>query len=252
MARSFPPLTLALVLLTAGLPARSAPAAVQPDAPDRGGATSTVTTLSLSVNPVVYGQNVTLTATVVTSPPSESVPTGSVQFGSIGTPITLDGSGQATLTTNTLPAQGAPYSISAVYTSNSSSFAGSSSSASNLSVLQASTATTLSSSANPSVSGQSVTFTVTVAAVFPSTAVPAGEVQLFVNDASLGSAVALNGSGQATFAIDDGLSLGLNFVKVEYAASDGDFNTSFSPTLNQVVNISNSNVYWSDTSTGTG
>ena len=78
-----------------------------------------------------YGQPVTFTATV-SSLTGGGTPTGSVQFvidgSNVGGPVTLVG-GTATFTTATLSASAVGYSVQDVYTSNSDSFTGSSSTA---------------------------------------------------------------------------------------------------------------------------
>lgn len=60
------------------------------------------------------------------------------------------------------------------------------------------TSTSVASSANPSVSGQQVTFTATVTAV-QGTATSAGTVQFSIDGSPAGGAVTLDGSGQATY-----------------------------------------------------
>jgi ELWxxDGT repeat protein len=66
---------------------------------------ATTTTVTPSVNPVVVGQVVTLTAAVQASAPGAGTPTGTVTFTDITTVLgtgTLSGSGQATFTTSAL------------------------------------------------------------------------------------------------------------------------------------------------------
>jgi hypothetical protein len=88
---------------------------------------SSVTTVTNPINPSVYGQAVTFTATVSGT---GGTPTGTVTFkdgaNTLGTG-TLNGSGQATFTTNNLTVAGSPHSISAVY-GGDSNFNGSTSS----------------------------------------------------------------------------------------------------------------------------
>ncbi len=89
---------------------------------------ASATTLSSSANPSVYGNAVTLTATVTGS---GGTPGGTVTFKDgavvLGT-ATLNGSGQATWTTSNLSASGSPHSLTAVYGGNGS-FSSSTSSA---------------------------------------------------------------------------------------------------------------------------
>jgi len=89
---------------------------------------ASITTLNSSANPSVYGNAVTLTATVTGS---GGTPGGTVTFKDgaavLGT-ATLNASGQATFTTSTLSASGSPHSLTAVY-GGDGSFSSSSSSA---------------------------------------------------------------------------------------------------------------------------
>jgi uncharacterized repeat protein (TIGR01451 family) len=75
---------------------------------------STSTAVGSSLNPSPLGQSVTFTATVTSA---GGTPTGTVQFkdgvNNLGTPVTLNGSGQATFTTSSLTA--GTHTISAVY-----------------------------------------------------------------------------------------------------------------------------------------
>ena len=75
---------------------------------------STSTAVGSSLNPSLLGQSVTFTATVTSA---GGTPTGTVQFkdgvNNLGTPVTLNGSGQATFTTSSLTA--GTHTISAVY-----------------------------------------------------------------------------------------------------------------------------------------
>jgi Bacterial Ig-like domain (group 3)/FG-GAP-like repeat len=94
------------------------------------------------------------------------------------------------------------------------------------------TTTTLTSSANPSTSGQSVTFTATVTSTAPGT--PTGSVTFLDNNVSLGSAVTLNGSAVATFATSS-LSAASHPITALYNG-DATFAVSPSNTVTQVVN----------------
>jgi hypothetical protein len=77
---------------------------------------ATTTTVSSSLNPSEYSQSVTFTATVAVVAPGTGTPAGSVTFMDGGASLgsaTLDGSGQATVTTSA-PTAGS-HSITAVY-----------------------------------------------------------------------------------------------------------------------------------------
>ncbi len=69
---------------------------------------ATITTLSSTPNPSVFGQSVTFTATVTSNPPGGGVPTGSVTFSEgvtvLASGVAVNGSGQAAFSTATLAA----------------------------------------------------------------------------------------------------------------------------------------------------
>jgi hypothetical protein len=193
------------------------------------------TTLTSSANPSVFGQSVTFTATVAATAPGSGTPTGTVTFNdgasTIGTG-TLSG-GVATLTTSSL-ALGS-HTITAVYTGDTD-FAGSTGSLTSNSqvVNQASTSAAVSSSANPSVHGQAVTFTATVAALAPSSGVPSGTVT-FKDGASVlpGSPVTLDITGTAS--LTAALSAGAHSITVVYNG-DANYGVSTGSLPTQTVN----------------
>jgi hypothetical protein len=121
---------------------------------------ATSTALVSSLNPSIYGQKVTWTATVTTS--GSVTPTGKVNFTwdgySIGT-ATLNASGVATLSKSNLNVY--TYPLTAVYAGDANNV-GSTSAILNQGVKETTSAATLSSSANPSTDGQAVTFTATI------------------------------------------------------------------------------------------
>ncbi|MCI4429874.1 MAG: Ig-like domain repeat protein [Burkholderiales bacterium] len=122
---------------------------------------STTTALASSANPSLAGQNITLTATV-----TPATATGSVTFKHGATTIgtgTLN-AGVATMV-RSFSTTGA-HSLTAVY-AGSADFAGSTSVALNQNVNKVNSSTALSSSANPSVAGESVTLTATVTGASP-------------------------------------------------------------------------------------
>ena len=80
------------------------------------------------------------------------------------------------------------------------------------------TTTTVTSSLNPSRTGLPVTFTATVKA--GASAVTTGTVQFADNGVDVGSPVALNGSGQATFSTS-ALSEGTHTIRATYSGSTG-------------------------------
>jgi|HubBroStandDraft_6_1064221.scaffolds.fasta_scaffold13474_2 hypothetical protein len=125
----------------------------------------TTTTLVSGANPSVYFQTVTYTATVAGS--FGGTPTGFVTFKadgvSMGPSAAVNSSGVATLSFNKLVA--GTHTITATY-GGSGKNVGSTSASLTQTVDKATTTTKVVSSLNPSTSGQSVTFTATVAGEF--------------------------------------------------------------------------------------
>jgi hypothetical protein len=187
---------------------------------------ASATSVSSNANPSAAGQNVTFTATV-----SPSAATGTAQFfdgaTSLGT-VPLTG-GKATLSTSALSV--GPHSITAQY-SGDTNYTGSTSSVLTQTVNSLiSTTTSLTSSLNPSVRGQQVTFTATVK---PSSGAgtPTGTVTFLDGGTTLGSS-ALNASGVATFSTAS-LSVGTHSITARYGG-DTNYNGSTSAVLSQTV-----------------
>ena len=183
---------------------------------------SSTTEVASSANPSVVGQTVTFTATVNASS-GAGVPTGNVTFSDGVT--TLDttslSSGQATFTTSSLTL--GAHTITVAY-GGDANFPASSGSLVQT-VNQAPTSTAISSSPNPAVAGQSVTFTATVSPVSPGGGTPSGSVTFMDGAATLGTA-ALNGSGQAMLMVPS-LSPGSHAIAGQYSG-DANFGSSSS------------------------
>ena len=96
------------------------------------------------------------------------------------------------------------------------------------------------STANPSSSGQAVTFTATVNAVSPGSGTPTGTGTFYDGSTTLGSA-SLGGAGTASFTTSS-LSVGSHSIQVSYYGGDADFKASTSAVLKQVVQAAASNV----------
>jgi hypothetical protein len=164
--------------------------------------------LASSLNPSIYGQSVTWSATVTTS--GKTTPTGKVNFNwgsySLGT-ATLNSSGVATLTRSNLSADSYPQF--AVYTGDANN-GPSASPILNQTVTQTTSAATLTSSPNPSTQGQAVTFTATITSP---TTTPTGPVTFSAGKTTLGT-VELS-KGKATFTTST-LAVGSDTVTVTY------------------------------------
>ncbi|HMK23623.1 MAG TPA: Ig-like domain repeat protein [Terriglobales bacterium] len=207
----------------------------------------TSTTVASSVNPSVFGQSVTFTATVANTAGagiSTATPTGSVQFSVDGVPLgaamPLAGSGAAAMTTSsaiaTLSVSGSPHTIKAVYTNADGGFSGSSGSL-NQTVSPAPTSTTVASSVNPSILGQSVAFTATVANTAGagiSTAIPTGSIQFMDGAGLLGTPQPVSVLGTATLTTS-ALTAGSHSITAVYTNADGNFKGSTSTGFTQVV-----------------
>ncbi|MGD1106386.1 MAG: chitobiase/beta-hexosaminidase C-terminal domain-containing protein [Terracidiphilus sp.] len=218
----------------------------------------TVTTIASSLNPSNVGEYVTFTATVYPVS-SSSTPAGTAQFSAygapLGSPVALNSSGVATYTTAALFAGGA--SVTATYTpASGSSFAPSTSSPLQQYVAgpcAGSSSTTLTSSQNPSNTGQSVTFTATVApGVFPACAVGGGPplnsgtyaprgiygtVQFTVNGTAMGPQIPVGGGGNtgvATYSTST-LPAGTDAITAIFTEGNGYVGSSESAPLSQVV-----------------
>ena len=192
---------------------------------------STTTKVTSSANPSVYGQAVTLTATVKAATPGSGTPTGTVTFydgtTSLGNGILSGGTSTLSTAFVIIGSQ----SITAAY-SGDLDFTGSTSSALTEAVNQGGTTTSAVSSTNPSVYGQAVTFTATVSANAPGSGTPTGTVTFSVGSTSLGTGT-LSGN-LATFTTSSPLAAGNDTIKASYSG-DTDFKAT-TGTLSQTVN----------------
>jgi hypothetical protein len=174
------------------------------------------TTTTLTADPVrsVYGQPVDLTATVTSG---TGTPTGAVSFtdgdSTLGT-ADLD-NGQASITASHLSVD--THAIVAHYAGDDG-HAPSESKPAGVTVGKADTTSALSSSADSPVTGQQITYSVTVAAKAPGEGTPTGTAQLTIDGAPSGDPVSVDG-GAATF---DPVTLtaGTHTIAVNYSGDD--------------------------------
>ena len=174
----------------------------------------TTTALAVSANPTVAGQNVTFTANVTSVSQGFS---GTVNFLDGGVTIgqgTLSAAGVASYTTNALGL--GSHAISAAYAGDTNHAGSASASVTEL-VVQGVTVG-LQASANPSIAGASLTFSVKV--VGTAVAVPSGAVS-FTDGATVIGAATLDGSGTAILTTT-ALSVGSHIIGVSYAG-DGHY-----------------------------
>ena len=192
----------------------------------------TTTSLASSANPQVLGQPVMFTASVSSVSPNA---TGSINFednGTVISSVTLGASGNAAFTTSTLTA--GTHTITAVYSGDTNHAPSTSTVISEL-IVQAAGAT-LTSSLNPSVSGNNVVFTMTLAAV--GSVVPTGTVTFSDGANTLGTST-VNAAGLATFQIST-LTVGTHTITATYSG-DQNYSTT-KATLTQTVQSASTQV----------
>ena len=198
----------------------------------------TTTVVTATVNPTVFGQSVTFTATVTANAPGSGTPTGKVAFDNGAAAIAGCGgvtlvAGVATCTTNALTV--GAHAITGHY-NGSANYVTSTSAVLTESVNQGSTTTIVGSSLNPSVSGQSVTYTATVTVVAPAAGTPAGTVNFEDGGVTIAgcAAKALTAAGTATCSFTYP-GAAIHSITAIYSGGIS-FAGSTSPTLTQTVN----------------
>jgi MYXO-CTERM domain-containing protein len=173
---------------------------------------------------VVSGQMVTFTAHL-TGNGGGPTPTGTVTFkdGStvLGSAVTVDGSGNATLGTSALTA--GTHTISAVYSGDGTYPARTSVIPQTVNKANTTTATVMSSQ-NPQVFGNAVTFTTTVSANAPGSGTPTGNVNFLDGATVIGTGALSSGTASIT---TSALTAGTHNITAAYQGSSG-FNTSTS------------------------
>src|SRR3989475_781968 len=192
---------------------------------------ATSTSLSSTPNPSVFGQAVTLSATVRGPVGDPLVPTGTLTFKDGATTLAAVAlvNGSASLVTSALGA--GAHSLTASY-SGSLEFAVSTSAVVTQAVNKGQTTTTLTSTPNPSLAGQAVTLSTTVTAVAPAVGVPIGTVTFMDGATSLATVALVNGS--ATL-VTSALTTGNHSLTAAYSGG-GNFLASTSTVVTQTVN----------------
>ena len=196
-------------------------------------ATTTTSTVRLSSSTAVYGQPVTLTATVSNTQTSLT-PSGAVGFYDGSTELgaaQVGAGGVATLTVSTLSVR--KHTITASFSDPVVNFAPDASpSAVALTIGMTSTSTELTATTNTPVFGQGVTFTATVAADAPGNATPTGSVT-FMDGGTVLKTVNLSG-GSASFTTTN-LAVASHSITATYNGS-GSFTAS--PSAASAVRVS--------------
>ena len=170
----------------------------------------------------VFGQPVTLTASVSVVAPGAGNPSGTITFKDGTTvldtvPVDSSTGEQASITTSALSV--GQHAIVASYSGDDSFL--SSTDSTTQKVERAQTSTLVTSSANPAKTGQGVKFTAAITPVAPGAGHPTGTVVFTVNGATLGSPVPVV-DGAATSSAFASLSPGTYTIKAAYSG-DADF-----------------------------
>jgi hypothetical protein len=199
--------------------------------------------LTSLLNPSLFGQSVSFHV-AVSAVPSGTIPTGSVSLNSgdltIGVAV-LDATGKAVITVTSLPA--GQFVLTAVY-SGDAKYVEAFSASVVQTVNKSPAASTLVASPNPSIFGQSVTFTAVVTAAGGGSGTPSGVVVFTDGGKSIGAAN-LDGTGKASLAVSS-LGAGNHTITASYAG-DGNFLASVSPTVPLTVNKSDTTTTLSST-----
>jgi hypothetical protein len=193
--------------------------------------TTKISVTSSSINSV-FGEAVTFTATVVPSEQGQAAPSGWVTLEDAGVPlatVSLAANDQANYTTSALAA--GTDAIKAVYDGDAT-YEISTSAVLKQVVAKDATSTAVVSSANPSVAGQSVTFTIAVTANAPGSGIPTGTVSFRDSGVVLAS-IPLDGTGHASYTTSSLAVRNHNIVAVYTGSSN--FVASTSTTLVQTV-----------------
>jgi Concanavalin A-like lectin/glucanases superfamily/Bacterial Ig-like domain (group 3) len=194
---------------------------------------ATTTAVTSAANPALHGQSVTFTATVSPTTPGTGTLTGTVYFRDGATTLgsgAVNAGGVATFSISSLVV--GTHNITAYYAGDANFSAGTSATITQT-VNQVLASVALTSSLNPSTHGTAVTFTATISAVAPGAGTPSGTVT-FTDGATTLIAVALNGSGVATFTTSS-LAVGTHSITANYSG-DGNFHGAGSAALVQTVN----------------
>jgi hypothetical protein len=189
----------------------------------------TATVVTTTTPTGVFGQSLTVSATVYPQVPGGPTPTGTVFFlvnGTAAGPVPLNASGVASYTLSN-PGPGTYY-VQAIYNGDGNYDFSATQTVTTLTVSKADTATTDFASSPNIFVGQAVDFTAVAEPLAPGAGTPTGQVQFFV-DGMLTQTTNLNTQGQASF-VDSNLGVGQHTIVAAYLG-DGDFNGNMSAPL---------------------
>jgi len=182
-------------------------------------ASPTITLVTVTPNPSVFGQSVTLTATVI--PLGVGTPTGTVTFTITGGPTLMGTLVGGTTSVTATGLSGGPHAVAAVYSGDTNFLTSTGTNV--IAVVPASTTTSVMSSPNPSALGQPVTFTATITPVAPGAGTPGGTVTFVIGGSGGGTFVRPVVGGVATLSLSS-LGSGSHAITAIYGG-----NTTFLP-----------------------
>ena len=191
---------------------------------------ATTTAVTATAKTSVFGQPVTFTATVKAVTPTAGTPKGTVTFSADGTVLGTATLAGGTASFNMSPLGIGSHTITVSYGGNAS-FKTSSGSLKQT-TKPAATIVAITALANPTATGQPVTFTATVTAVAPSDGTPTGTVTFEDGGKILGCGV-LSG-GTATFTALS-LRAGTHKITAIYNAGGSGFGTSISAVFKEII-----------------
>jgi autotransporter-associated beta strand protein len=194
----------------------------------------TTTTVTSSGSSSVFGQAVRFTASV-----SPSAAAGSVQFVIDGTDYgSVSVSNGLALSNNITSLSVGAHTVTASYLGDSTYASSTGTLTGGQTVQPASTSLVLSSSLNPSTAGQSVTFTATISALFPSSnppANPGGTVLFFDGSTNIGQMPVSTTGGVTTATLSTStLAVGTHSITASYSG-DGNYLVSLSNSIPEMV-----------------
>ncbi|MGR3938065.1 beta strand repeat-containing protein [Streptomyces sp. BRA346] len=176
------------------------------------------TTTVTAPDPSACGESVTICAQVTTVPPGTCPPTGTVTFVVAGGPTltaTVDGTGQACVTTSAIPV--GTHTVTATY-SGDTGVAGSSG-VGTVTVNPGTSTLTVTATPSPSACGEAVTICAQVTVAPPSTCVPTGDVTFVITGGPTLTAT-LDATGQACVTTT-AVPVGTHTITATYAGDSG-------------------------------
>lgn len=205
-------------------------------------AAQTATTLFSSAPSAGFGEAVTFTANVTVLPPGMGPPTGNVNFviDNVATSVGLNPSGSAILTISTLGI--GSHTVTATYVPNTNAlggtnFLGSSSTAIQQTITQATPTVTLNASPNPASLGAPVTISATVTPLSPTATAPTGTVSFLDGSTVLGTVtIPASGPGAVTVQLlTSSLTVGPHTLTAVYNG-DTKYTTATSAPVTETIN----------------